>query len=173
MQTQIAALVAVFDTNISKIAGFVIIYKLYIRIRMRKVLVEKQVQWALTYMQEGSVDIWKEKFLEDLKSEDFPSSLLLFKSFLFSYFNFSLFSLFFFLSRLDKREQYDVTTVKSWSHMLCSQYYVMYQKSDMMTLIYITYSIQSRLDIKCTQTIHQRYIEQTHLYQKLYQVLLC
>jgi len=43
--------------------------KLFIRMRMREVVIEKQIQWVLSYVQEGSVDIWKENVLEDLEAE--------------------------------------------------------------------------------------------------------
>ena len=35
--------------------------------RMREVVMEEQIQWVLSYIQEESVDIWKENILEDLK----------------------------------------------------------------------------------------------------------
>ena len=34
---------------------------------MREAMVEKQIQWVLSYVQEGSADIQKEKTLEDLE----------------------------------------------------------------------------------------------------------
>ena len=45
------------------------------RIRMREMLVEKQIQCILIYMQEGLVNIWKKNILEDLETEEleFPS----------------------------------------------------------------------------------------------------
>ena len=36
---------------------------------MREVVVEEQIQWILSYVQEGSVDIWKENILKDLEME--------------------------------------------------------------------------------------------------------
>ena len=47
----------IFNGDVSKIADFIIVYKLYIRMKIRKVLVEKQVQWILLYIQERSADI--------------------------------------------------------------------------------------------------------------------
>ena len=41
--------------------------KLYLRIKMKEALLEEQIQWILLYVQEGSVDVWKENVLEDLK----------------------------------------------------------------------------------------------------------
>ena len=41
----------------SKVLGFVTAYKLYIRIKMRGVAVEEQIQWILSYVQGGSTDV--------------------------------------------------------------------------------------------------------------------
>jgi len=41
--------------------------KLYLRMRMRRAMVEEQIQWILSYVQEGSVDVWKENVSEDLE----------------------------------------------------------------------------------------------------------
>ena len=35
--------------------------------KIREVAVEEQIQWILSYVQEGSVDIWKKNLLEDLE----------------------------------------------------------------------------------------------------------
>ena len=42
--------------------------RLYIRMKMREVAVEEQIQWILSYMQGGSADVWKENILEDLEA---------------------------------------------------------------------------------------------------------
>ncbi len=47
----------VFDRTSSKVLGFVTAYKLYIRIKMRGVAVEEQIQWILSYVQGGSTDV--------------------------------------------------------------------------------------------------------------------
>jgi len=39
-----------FNRDISKVVSFVIACKLYIRMRMREVLIEEQVQWVLIYV---------------------------------------------------------------------------------------------------------------------------
>jgi len=39
-----------FNRDTSKILGFITVYKLYIRMRMRDTSVEKQVQWVLSYI---------------------------------------------------------------------------------------------------------------------------
>jgi len=57
----------VFDGTLGKVTGLITACKLYIRIKMRGVVVEEQIQWILSYMQEESVDIWKENILKDLE----------------------------------------------------------------------------------------------------------
>jgi len=57
---------SLFSEEASQVVEFVIACKLYIRIRMRDVEVEKQVYWILTYMQRELVDIWKENLLENI-----------------------------------------------------------------------------------------------------------
>ena len=38
--------------------------------RIRDIMVEEQIQWVLSYVQEESADIWKENILEGLKKEN-------------------------------------------------------------------------------------------------------
>ena len=40
----------VFDGASSKVSGFVITYRLYIRIKIREAAVEEQIQWILLYI---------------------------------------------------------------------------------------------------------------------------
>jgi len=42
--------------------------RLYIRIKIKEVPLEEQVQWILFYIQGGSADIWKENVLEELEA---------------------------------------------------------------------------------------------------------
>ena len=35
---------------------------------MRDIMMEKQVQWVLSYMQRGLADVWKKNMIEDLES---------------------------------------------------------------------------------------------------------
>ena len=58
-----------FDGSSEKVPGFVTACKLYIRMKMREVVVEEQIQWILSYMQGGLADIWKKNTLEDLKGD--------------------------------------------------------------------------------------------------------
>ena len=59
----------IFDSMLSKISEFILVCKLYIRIKLREELVEGQIQWILLYMQGEVADIWKENVLEDLEVE--------------------------------------------------------------------------------------------------------
>ena len=58
-----------FDRESSKVRRFVMAFILYIKMRMRKMTVEEQIQQILMYIQGDLVDIWKENVLEDLKKE--------------------------------------------------------------------------------------------------------
>ena len=42
--------------------------RLYLKMKMRGTSVEEQVQWVLSYVQEGSADVWKENVMEELES---------------------------------------------------------------------------------------------------------
>jgi len=67
--TKVAKL-QIFDSTLSKVAGFISACKLYIRMKLREELVEGQVQWILSYVQEETADIWKENVMEELESEE-------------------------------------------------------------------------------------------------------
>ena len=53
-----------------KVSGIITAYKLYIKMKMREVAVEEQIQWVLSYVQGGLADIWKKNVLEDLEEEE-------------------------------------------------------------------------------------------------------
>ena len=57
----------IFDGTPEKVLEFVTACKLYLRMKMRGVAVEEQIQWVLSYIQGGLADVWKENILEDLE----------------------------------------------------------------------------------------------------------
>ena len=54
--TEVAKL-QIFDSMLSKVAGFISACKLYIRIKLREESVEGQVQWILSYVWGETADI--------------------------------------------------------------------------------------------------------------------
>ena len=61
------AKLAIFNGEAGKVRGFITACRLYIKMKLRGNTVEEQVQWVLTYMQGGSVDVWKENIMEELE----------------------------------------------------------------------------------------------------------
>jgi len=59
---------AIFNRKAERVGGFVIACRLYLKMKMREATVEEQVQWVLSYVQKGSVDIWKENVMEELET---------------------------------------------------------------------------------------------------------
>jgi len=59
---------AIFNGEAGRVGGFVITCRLYLRMKMREVTVEEQVQWVLSYVQGGSADVWKENVMQELES---------------------------------------------------------------------------------------------------------
>jgi len=47
----------IFDGTSLKVAGFILVCKLYIKMKLREESVEGQVQWILLYVQGGMVDV--------------------------------------------------------------------------------------------------------------------
>jgi len=66
---------AIFNSEAGRVEGFVITCRLYLRMKMREVTVEEQVQWVLSYMQGGSADVWKENMMEELESGEIEYEL--------------------------------------------------------------------------------------------------
>ena len=58
----------VFNGEAGRVKGFITVCKLYLRIKMREVIVEEQIQWILSYVQGESADVWKENILENLEA---------------------------------------------------------------------------------------------------------
>jgi len=58
---------AIFNGEAGKVGGFVTACRLYLRMKMREMMVEKQVFWILSYVQGGSADIWKENVMKELE----------------------------------------------------------------------------------------------------------
>ena len=58
---------AIFNGEAGKVGGFITACRLYLKMKMRGTSVEEQVQWVLSYMQEGSADVWKENVMEELE----------------------------------------------------------------------------------------------------------
>jgi len=66
----------ILDGTSAKVRGFITACKLYIRMRLRGEPVEGQVQWILSYIQGGSVDVWKENIMEELESGEIEYELV-------------------------------------------------------------------------------------------------
>ena len=48
--------------------GFIIACKLYLKIKIREIIVKEQMQWVLIYVQEVVADVWKENVIDDLEA---------------------------------------------------------------------------------------------------------
>jgi len=59
---------AIFNREAGRVGGFIMACRLYIKMKLRGNMVEEQVQWVLTYVQGGSVDVWKENMMDELES---------------------------------------------------------------------------------------------------------
>ena len=57
----------VFNGEASRVGDFIMAYRLYLRMRIRRVTVDEQIQWILLFVQERSADMWKENVLKNLK----------------------------------------------------------------------------------------------------------
>ena len=59
---------AIFNGEAGKVGGFIMACWLYLKMKMRGISVEEQVQWVLSYVQGGLADVWKENIMEELES---------------------------------------------------------------------------------------------------------
>jgi len=64
------AMPAIFNGETEKMGGFVMVCRLYLRMKMREATVEEQVFWVLSHVQGGSADVWKENILEELEAKE-------------------------------------------------------------------------------------------------------
>ena len=67
---------AIFNGEVGRVGGFISACKIYIRNKLRGETVEGQVQWALSYVQGGLVDVWKENLMEELESGEMEYELI-------------------------------------------------------------------------------------------------
>jgi len=59
---------AIFNGEAGKVGGFITACRLFLRMKMRRAMVEEQVQWVLSYVQGGLADIWKENMMEEMEA---------------------------------------------------------------------------------------------------------
>jgi len=59
---------AIFNGEVGKVGGFIMVCRLFLRMKLRGATVEEQVQWVLSYVQGGSADVWKENVMEELEA---------------------------------------------------------------------------------------------------------
>ena len=61
---------AIFNGEAGKVGGFITACRSYLKMKMREGTIEEQVIWVLSYVQGGSVDIWKENVIEELEAKE-------------------------------------------------------------------------------------------------------
>ena len=62
------AKLAIFNGETGKVGGFIMAYRLFLRMKLRGSTAEEQVQWVLSYVQGGLADVWKENVMEELEA---------------------------------------------------------------------------------------------------------
>jgi len=48
---------AIFNREVGKVGGFIIVCRLFLRMKLREISVEEQMQWVLSYVQGGLANI--------------------------------------------------------------------------------------------------------------------
>ena len=48
---------SVFNIEAGRVREFIMAYRLYLRMRIREAIMEKQIQWVLLYIQRGLADV--------------------------------------------------------------------------------------------------------------------
>ena len=59
---------AIFNGEAGKMGGFIMACRLFLRMKMKRNIVEEQVQWVLSYVQGRSADVWKENMMEEIEA---------------------------------------------------------------------------------------------------------
>ena len=67
---------AIFNGEAGKVGGFITACRLFVRMKLRGVTVEEQVQWVLSYVQGGLSDVWKENMMEELEAGEVEFELI-------------------------------------------------------------------------------------------------
>ena len=62
------AKLAIFNRKTEKVREFIMACRLFLKMKLRGAMVEKQVQWVLSYVQEESTNVWKKNVMEELES---------------------------------------------------------------------------------------------------------
>ena len=62
------AKLAIFNRKTEKVREFITACRLFLKMKLRGAMVEKQVQWVLSYVQGESTDVWKKNVIEELES---------------------------------------------------------------------------------------------------------
>ena len=70
------AKLAIFNGEAGKVEGFITACRLFLRMKLRGVTVEEQVQWVLSYVQGGSADVWKENVMEEMEAGEVEYELM-------------------------------------------------------------------------------------------------
>ena len=59
---------AIFNGKAEKVGDFIMACKLFLRMKIKRNMIEEQVQWVLSYIHGGSADVWKENVIEEIEA---------------------------------------------------------------------------------------------------------